>query len=83
MNLRREDTLEDYEIKHAIEQEMQRSGQRAQQLNLKFEPAKKQPRPVNRHRVDIDGLDGSKALLGAGFAARQSDPCPARAWGGR
>ncbi len=52
MNLEREDTLEDYEIKHAIEQELQRSGQRAQQLALKFEPEKKQPRSVIGRRTE-------------------------------
>jgi hypothetical protein len=52
MNFRREDTLEDYEIKHAIEQGLQRAGQRAQQFNLKFEPARKQPRSVIGRRTE-------------------------------
>ena len=52
MNLRREDTLEDYEIKHSIEQALQRSGHRVQQLDLKLEPERKRPRSVIGRRTE-------------------------------
>ena len=50
MNLRRADTLEDYEIKLAVEQAV-RSEQHLQ-LDLKFEPEKKRPRSVIGHRAE-------------------------------
>jgi hypothetical protein len=50
MNFRREDTLEDYEIKLAMERAV-RSEQRLQ-LDLKFEPEKKQPRSVIGRRIE-------------------------------
>jgi len=56
MNSRREDTLEDYAIKLAMEQALQ-SEQRLQLLDLKFDPQKRKPRserrldrPVRRER---------------------------------
>lgn len=52
MNFRREDILEDFEIKQAMQQFLQRSAKRGEQLGLKFEPQKKQPRSVIGRRTD-------------------------------
>lgn len=46
MTYKREDILEDYEIKQAMEQTVQRSEQRVQQLSLRFEPEKRRPTTV-------------------------------------
>jgi hypothetical protein len=52
MTAKREDILEDYEVKQAMEQDMQKHGEvSALQLGLRFEPEKRKPASVKGART--------------------------------